>query len=172
MRRNIGLPRIAAMAAALAVFTAPAMAQERTQPRPQPQPTTPQQQAPGVPQQWQEQQMAQIRVMAQHLEQVQLRARHLADGANREMNRTEGREATRYRLMLQAAQALEESARQTGTLAARAEDMLRDRDMVRDQSMQRDMDRLREHLRIMDQQLDGALQALERLQMRVGPTAS
>jgi hypothetical protein len=173
MRHMIGFPRVAAAAAALLIAAAPAMAQERPQPRPQPQPQqpTPQPEAPGAPQQWREQQMAQLRVMTQHLEQVQLRARQLADQAHEQMTRTREREATRYFLMLHSAQALQESARQTALLAERAQDMLRDREMLRDRDMQRDWERLREHLSAMDQQLDGALQTLERMQARIEPAA-
>lgn len=174
MRHPIGFPRAAAAVAALLLAAAPVMAQERPQPRPQPQPQpqqpAPQPATPGT-QQWREQQTAQLRIMSQHLEQVQLRARQLADEAHRQMTRTREREATRYFLMLHSAQALEESAKQTSLLAERAQDMLRDREMLQDRDMQRDWDRLRDHLSAMDQQLDGALQTLERMEARIGPTA-
>lgn len=163
--RNKRLGALLAVAA-LALSAAPAQAQDDTRP---PQRPMAQQQQQMQQQQHIQQQMAQ---MQQHMVRLRERIRDV-DG-----NLTRAMERTRDQARLQEHQALREMCtdldsmtRQMERSANRLEEMVQNRMFQGDEELQGEAQRLREQYRQMEQRMEQSVQALERMQHRLGQLA-
>ena len=152
--------------AALALSAAPAQAQDVTRP---PQRPIAQQQQQQQMQQHIQQQMIQ---MQKHMVQLRERIQEVDGDLTRAMERT--RDQTR----LQEHQALREMCTGLGSMtrqmersANRLEEMVQNRMFQGDEQLQGEAQRLREQYRQMEQRMEQSVQALERMQHRLGQLA-
>lgn len=151
--------------AALALSAVSAQAQNDT--RPPQRPMAQQQQQ--MHQQQMQQQMVQ---MQQHMVQLRERIQKVDGDLTRAMERT--RDQTRLR----EHQALREMCTDLGSMtrqmersANRLEEMVQNRMFQGDEQLQREAQRLREQYRQMEQRMEQSVQALERMQHRLGQLA-
>lgn len=111
----------------------------------------------------------QMQQTVQRMGQIQQRAQALAT-AMRTQAQTRTQATERERLMLGTCEALEQQARQMHQVGERAQEMMRNREFAGDRQMQRDMEQLRRRLQTMADEMDGALQLMERVRTRTRTT--
>jgi len=85
----------------------------------------------------------------------------------RERDRTRDQDRDRDRVMLHLCESMRDTASHLLRSADQLNLQLQDPVMARDRDMDRDMDQLRDHLRLMTDQLDEALKTMDRLRLRL-----
>ena len=133
----------------------------------QPQQPQPQQ----LPQTQQQQQIARMQEMIRHTEQVATRAQEMSQSFGVQAGQAEAVEQReRLRILQQMCDSIAVSARETRRSMDRIRDVVQEGTMTQDRDMQRDMEQMQERLQVVAGGLEDALNAMVRVQQRLGPS--
>jgi len=119
--------------------------------------------------QHQQQQMQQMQEMQQRMNSMMERSHSMNQEMNRRMEQAQNEQMrNQYQMMHRFGEQISMTLGNMKNAAERCDLMLRDREMMRDRDMQQDMDRMRNHLTDMTNEMEEALQTMERMVQRMG----